>query len=479
MANHLKKSNAQVAELTRLFEGWRGEEPASIAVMPQAGGNRRYFRIAGKDSESYIGVYGPDTDENKAFVYFSRELEARGINVPHVYAMSADYSYYIQTDLGSNPLSSLLGSERGWRMSEMAMRGLVRLQVAGEALLGSDVVQKPFGSRQVMWDLNYFKYEFLKASGIVFDEDALEEDFVQIAKDVESIDDSMWGFMYRDCQSRNIMIKGDDVWWIDFQGARRGPCLYDAISFVGQISAAFSEEEQKRLLYIYATEYSSLTGVAASKVLEPASLLRLLRTLQVLGAYGLRGLVERRAHFLKSIKGALESLSHQVALGSFSRYPELKKAVIKICNDRRFADDSREGELTVHVFSFSYKKGYPDDFSGNGGGHMFDCRALHNPGRYEEYKELTGLDEPVEKFLESEEEVAQFLESSFRICDMSVCKYMKRGFTNLQIGYGCTGGQHRSVYCAESCANHIKRVYPEAKVVVTHREQGISHEVVI
>ena len=131
--------------------------------------------------------------------------------------------------------------------------------------------------------------------------------------------------------------------------------------------------------------------------------------------------------------------------------------------------------LLVTIYSFSYKRGVPADASGNGGGYVFDCRGTNNPGRYEQYKTLTGLDQPVIDFLEKDGEILTFLESVYALVDHHVARFIERDFTNLQVAFGCTGGQHRSVYCAEHLAKHLKEKY-DVQIHLIHRERGIEKE---
>lgn len=130
--------------------------------------------------------------------------------------------------------------------------------------------------------------------------------------------------------------------------------------------------------------------------------------------------------------------------------------------------------LTVTIYSFSFKKGIPEDNSGNGGGYVFDCRSTHNPGKYDEYKQLTGLDQPVIDFLEKDGEILEFLSSVYTLVDHHVARFLERGFEHLQVSFGCTGGQHRSVYSAQHTAEHIKEKFPTVSIELIHRERGIQ-----
>ena len=327
-----------------------------------------------------------------------------------------------------------------------------------------------------MWDLNYFKYEFLKPAGVDFNEDLLEDDFETFATSLVETDPRLWGFMMRDCQSRNVMLSPDPV-FIDYQGGRFGPCIYDAVSFVMQARARFSAEMRQELLRVYAKAFSEARRIPSDVVLEAVCRFSLFRTLQVLGAYGFRGLVQKRAHFIESIPAALENLAALSAGGALDAYPGLSAAACSLLSESRFSPAlmrEDDGRLHVKVFSFSYKRGYPEDLTGNGGGFMFDCRGMHNPGRYDRYKPLTGRDPEVAEFLKERGEADLFAARAFEMVSPSVERYIKRGFSSLQIGFGCTGGRHRSVYCAERMARNIAESFPEVVVELIHREQNIK-----
>lgn len=466
------KDQEKIDEGVALYVKTYGNEP-SVTPLAGAGSDRLYRRMHSDDGPTVVATTGNDVAENACFIGLAKAFRESGCNVPEIIAVSSDGKDYLQEDLGDTALLPLLSTPARKELSAKALRSLARLQTVDESVWMPHVVSKPFSQRLVMWDLNYFKYEFLKPSGIAFDEEALEDDFQRLASDVTEIDPRLWGFMYRDCQSRNVMVRDGEPWWIDFQGGRKGPLIYDAVSFLWQAKAGFSPEERKELLNIYAEELAGLRDVTAAEVLGDVGRIALLRTLQVLGAYGFRGLVEKKAHFIESIPGALRNLHQLKESGELESYPEISKFAEAAMSSRFMAEPSGDG-LTVKVFSFSYKKGYPEDLSGNGGGFMFDCRGMHNPGRYDQYKPLTGLDREVIDFLEERGEVQDFVETSFSLVRPTIARYLQRGFRSLQVGFGCTGGRHRSVYCAQHFAEMASKVFPDARIELVHREQGLA-----
>lgn len=461
-----------VKSLASLYrEHYSSSEVPDIAALPRAGGDRRYFRIVG-DAGTCVGTFTPDEEEGRSFVALSSAFGKAGASVSEVFATSPDCRLYLQEDLGDSPLFSMLASPEAPLLVRETLKRLVALQTIPRSEWADCCSMKPFSSRQVFWDLNYFKYGFLKPSSVVFNEERLEDDFERLASDLSEIPQSFFGFMMRDCQSRNVMVTPRGPVFIDFQGGRFGPALYDAISFLWQARAGFTPDFRSEMVRFYALEFCHGDRIKADEMLSYLPVLTLFRTLQVLGAYGFRGLVEHRAHFILSIPAALSNLGSLVEEGSLDSYPELRRVAAALSGEARFVRNgpASRDTLKVEVFSFSYKKGYPDDFSGNGGGFMFDCRAIHNPGRYPQYAVLTGRDRPVAEFLERRGEVQGFLSSAWSLTDPAVERYLRRGFSNLQIGFGCTGGRHRSVYCAEATAAHIRELFPEAEVSVIHRE---------
>lgn len=461
--------------LIKLYKSHFEETPVSIERLTADGSPRRYFRLKGAgDKSSVIGTYSDNTSENMTFISFSKLFRSYGAKVPEVLAVSSLGECYLQEDLGDVSLFSCLKQPDLESLTESAIDSLVKIQM----VKGIEPSEKSgLNRRQILWDLNYFKYEFLKPSGVSFSEYELEDDFERILRDLQKISSEYCGFMYRDFQSRNVMIHNGESWLIDYQGGGYGPILYDMVSFLWQARANFPESFRLKMMNYYVKSLSEAKGHEMIGILKDLPLLRLFRSLQVLGAYGFRGLVEHKSKFIEPIPSALENLSVLIAEGAADRYPHLKAVLERVCSLPRFKEIGMKTDgLQVTVFSFSYKKGYPEDLTGNGGGFMFDCRGMYNPGRLPEFKDKTGLDSEVIDFLEERGEVADFLANAFNMTSKSVENYLKRGFSSLQIGFGCTGGQHRSVYCAQHLAERVKREFPEAKVIVVHREQEKEEE---
>ncbi|WP_201757156.1 RNase adapter RapZ [Duncaniella freteri] len=462
-------------QLNELYRRYTGKDAEQVKLLTPAGSSRKYYRLSGGDGEvSLIGVAGTDCKENEAFIYLSRHFYEKGLPVPRVLAVSDDGMCYLESDLGDVSLFALKGDEG---LLEKAVRMLARFHYEGSD--GMDYTKcfpvDAFDRQSVMWDLNYFKYSFLNTSGISYSEPRLEADMVRLAEDVDRVTRNESRFMLRDFQSRNVMVKDGEVYFIDYQGGRRGPSAYDLASFLWQAKAGFSHELRERLIEVYADEARRYDDVDAEMLKQQVRSMALIRTLQVMGAYGLRGRFERKPHFLQSIPLALGNLRSLLdeGIGDYPYLNEMLPRLIEAGKGIGVSDDGFEG-LTVRVSSFSFKKGIPEDPSGNGGGYVFDCRAMDNPGRYEEYRSLTGLDREVIEFLEAKGEIGRFLDSCHSLVDAAVGNYLNRGFNSLMVSYGCTGGQHRSVYSAQHTAEHIKERFPQVRVLLCHREQGIE-----
>jgi len=491
-------------------------------MIKQQGSNRIYTRETEENGRSVIRVAGTNRDENRAFIYMARHFHALGLPVPELYWVSDDEMSYTQEDLGDTILFDAIrqgretgvfsGDER--TLLERTLRALAHVQVEGARDFDWNICfpVPAMDERSIRWDLNYFKYCFLKGTKIEFSEPDLEDDFDRLVFNLTAERSNsetvlqrsgltaQRSFMYRDFQSRNVMIKDGKPYFIDFQGGRRGPTQYDVASFLWQAKANFPQALRDELIDAYLDELFSVlcqqSGLcsdfnmkegtkACSKALFQSEWRAalphfvLLRTLQVLGAYGYRGYFERKPHFLESIPQALKNLKEL-----FSQNPELQQeypTIYSISNQlsiptvERRSNDSQSlcKDLVVTIYSFSFKRGIPTDESGNGGGYVFDCRSTHNPGKYEEYKTLTGLDQPVIDFLEKDGEILTFLDSVDKLIDHHVERFLERGFTHLQVAFGCTGGQHRSVYCAEHVAKHLKDKY-DVTIHLIHRERGIT-----
>ena len=460
-------------------------------MLKQQGSNRIYTRETDANGRTFIRVQGTNRDENRAFIYMARHFHDLGLPVPELYSVSEDGMSYTQEDLGDTILFDHLDD---YTLLERTIRALAHIQVEGAVDFDWSVCfpVPAFDERTIRWDLNYFKYCFLKGTKIEFSEPRLEDDFDRLVQRLTSNSDSGLTsntFLYRDFQSRNVMIKDGQPYFIDFQGGRRGPTQYDVASFLWQAKANFPPELRNKLIDVYLDELSTFMNSEAINVEDYKRTWRaalphfvLFRTLQVLGAYGYRGYFERKPHFLESIPNALRNLNELFATNNdlATCYPCINELAHALLNNHVNLSPSlvgRDGErfLTVTIYSFSFKRGIPADESGNGGGYVFDCRSTHNPGKYDEYKQLTGLDQPVIDFLEKDGEILTFLESVYRLVDHHVERFIERDFSHLQVAFGCTGGQHRSVYCAEHLAKHLKEKY-NVTIHLIHRERGISRK---
>ena len=467
-------------QLISLFTKHTGKKNPTIEALPSSGSNRRYYRLT-SGNVSLIGVHGQSKEENYAFVELSEHFRSKKLNVPKVLKVSNDLMYYLQEDLGDIVLFDAIRAGRNTgvfshqekELLHKTISMLADFQVEGAKDLNFDVCypQAEFNERSVYWDLNYFKYSFLKTTGMEFQENLLEDDFERLSQKL--LEGKTNTFLYRDFQSRNVMLVNNEPYFIDFQGGRKGPVYYDVASFLWQAKANFTDDLRNELLDTYITSLNKHYSVDKASFLEQLRHFVLFRTLQVLGAYGFRGYFEKKPHFLQSVPFALNNL-REILKSDFPEYPYLCKVMEEMVNLKQFADTQKD-ELEVRVVSFAYKKGIPSDPSGNGGGYVFDCRAINNPGKFERFNNVTGLDEPVIDFLVEDGEMAIYLDSIFKLVDNHVKRYIDRNFTHLMIAFGCTGGQHRSVYAAQHIAEHISKKFG-VKVSLIHREQNLEQE---
>lgn len=460
-------------------------ESWDATLLKGEGSNRKYYRLTDKASgKTCIGVIGENQAENAAFIYLSKQFKQKGLPVPTFIGASDDQMAYLQEDLGDTSLYTLI--QNGIKTSQfneneieilkhtLSVLPSVQFKGCEDLDFSNCYPQAEMDKRAIMWDLNYFKYSFLKLQKVDFSEPLLENDFELFVKNILRV--PYHTFMVRDFQSRNVMVKEGKPYLIDYQGGRKGPFLYDVASFVWQAKANYPTAIKKQLVDSYYEALQQYVKLPREAFEEQLQEMVLFRTLQVLGAYGFRGLIEKKQHFIESIPFALKNLRELVATGAVDHYPYLKEVLTKLTTEEETQPTTADlSKLTVKVYSFSYKKGIPADESGNGGGYVFDCRGVHNPGKYDQYKPLTGRDKPVIDFLEKDGEILKFLEHVYALADAHVARYIERGFSSLMFSFGCTGGQHRSVYSAQHTAEHIAKKFG-VKVELQHREQHIEEK---
>ncbi len=469
---------AVIEALGKLFITIFGASADRIEKLPQSGSDRVYFRLyAG--NKTFIATYSVNQKETATFIHFSRHFKQLGLPVPEIFGVNEDNTLYIQEDLGTASLLNQLEihghNDYVYNLFKLSLTQLSRIQVLGDKNLDYNwcLTAKEFGKQAILSDLLYFKYYFLDTLQLPYDKQAMLDDFEALATYLTRTENKY--FMFRDFQSRNIIVQNDEVHFIDYQGGMKGALQYDVASLLWQAKAELSSDWKNNLLTFYMDEVDQLLEKPIDRItfVSQYNGYVLLRLLQVLGAYGFRGLFERKAHFLASIPLALQNLKFfidNLRVGIIT--PEFDRVLHIVVSDEithRFhvpqADDSTP--LVIEINSFSYKKGLPADDTENGGGFIFDMRGILNPGRFDEYKKLSGLDKPVQDFLDQRTKMGKYLNSVWDLVDISVEEYLRRGFTNLMINFGCTGGQHRSVFAAEQTARHLRNKY-KVKVNLTH-----------
>lgn len=469
--------------LKNMFESWCNEEAEHLEKLPISGSSREYYRIKSKN-KSAIGVFNENLEENTAFIDFTNTFLNKGLNVPKIYNTDLKNHVYLLKDLGDITLFKHLLNLRNdgdfpdelTNIYKSVLEQLPKFQIqaANEIDYNLCYPRNAFDRQSMLWDLSYFKYYFLKLADIPFNEQLLENDFNKLIDYLLSENCSY--FLYRDFQSRNIMIHNDELYFIDYQGGRKGALQYDVASLLYDAKADIPEEIRIELLNHYIENLKSHIEVDTKKFTEFYYGYVLIRMMQAMGAYGFRGFYEKKKHFLQSIPYAIKNLEWILKNVKLPiEIPTITAVLNELTNSEKLKKyqprKNRTSPLTVSISSFAYKNGIPTDSSGHGGGFVFDCRAIHNPGRYDEYKELTGKDKPVIEFLEKEDEMNNFIEHVFSLVEMSVEKYEDRGFTNLMVNFGCTGGQHRSVFASEKLANHLREKY-SVRIALWHREIG-------
>lgn len=467
--------------LNNLYKNHTGETPVNIKKLPQSGSYREYYRIKGATS-SLIGVYNADKAENLAFISFTQQFYDKGIPVPKLLAEDQPNCIYLLEDLGDTTLLAFIQNldypaeiQPGVIDAyKKVLEFLPAIQVKGSIGIDYSVCypRHAFDKQSMMWDLNYFKYYFLKLAKVPFNEQLLEDDFNTFSDYLLTADCNY--FLYRDFQSRNVMMVNEQPYFIDYQGGRKGALHYDVASILFEAKTSLPPAVRDELLDHYLTALNHHLPVSKDEFMKHFYGYVYIRLMQAMGAYGFRGLYEKKELFLQSIPLAINHLEWLLENTSLPvNLPELTKVWQYLIESDYVRSLSKEQTaLNITINSFSYRRGIPVDESVNGGGFVFDCRAIHNPGRYEQYKTSTGKDPDVQQFFQNETEIEGFLSNVFALTDMSVQKYIKRGFSNLMINFGCTGGQHRSVYSAEMLFKHLTTKFKTENINVKlrHRE---------
>ena len=466
--------------LERLFEQYFGIAVEHVRPLKgELGGSGRVIvRLEGGGS-SAIGILYAVREENTAFLEFSRHFRRHGLPVPEIYGENLAQGAYLEEDLGDITLFEYLSRNRAGEAVEAlaaeAYRKVVAVLPRFQVVAGRDLNYKvcypraSFDRQSIAWDLNYFKYYFLRLAGVPFNEQALENDFSRLTKLLLAADHDY--FLYRDFQSRNVMLRGGEPYFLDYQGGRKGALQYDIASLLFDAKADLPPSLRQQLLDYYLDCLAGYFDLKRDAFMEHYYAYVYVRIMQALGAYGFRGFYERKTHFLESVPYALKNLrwlAHNVTLPV--ALPALMDAFEGMLgSEKLMAISSPQSGLTVRVYSFSFHRQMPADEEGHGGGFVFDGRGLPNPGREERFRALTGRDQPVIAYLEQQESVGEFLKNAESMVDATVASYQKRGFSSLMVSFGCTGGQHRSVYLAEQLAKHLRSRYG-VQVIVRHLE---------
>lgn len=474
-----------VEEIKALFKEYNPSPIISLDKLPQSGSDRIYFRITTPQG-SYIATDNRNVKENITFFNFSKHFKKNNSPVPEIYIANSAQTIYIQQDFGDETLLSKLEqhghNEYTCNLFKKTLKALAWLQINGDKHLDYNwcITSKNFGKQAIISDLLYFKYYFLDTLKIPYDKEKLADDFEALAAYLTKAGYKY--FMFRDFQSRNVMVMDNEVYFIDYQGGMKGALQYDVASLLWQAKANLSDEWKNSLLDYYIDRAEEILKKPIDRLhfKNQYNGYVLIRLLQVLGAYGFRGLFERKAHFLTSIPLALRNMESFLANTNIGiKLPEFESVLTAIVKEeivKRFeplqADNSTP--LIVKIKSFSYLiSGYPKDESQNGGGFIFDCRGILNPGRFEEYKSINGRNKSVIDFLEQRTKMPEFLNAVYNVIDIAVENYIERGLENLMVSFGCTGGCHRSVYAADALARHLRNKF-KVKIEIHHVEQNIK-----
>lgn len=467
--------------LITLAEERFGRRPDGILDLVADGSTRQYFRLVWDAERTVVGAIGPDRDENRAFLSFAGAFRAIDLPVPEIYAEDQEAGVWLEEDLGDTTLFKALSTARNAcgpdrfppdivPLYRRVLAILPRFQVEGHRVVDyrRAYPRRVFDRQSIRWDMNYFKYHFLKLADVPFSEQRLEDDFARLTTHL--LQAGTDGFLYRDFQSRNIMIRDGEPWFVDFQGGRKGAPHYDVASLLYDAKAAIPQPLRAELLEAYLDALGTLAPVDRARFREHYVGFVLVRLMQAMGAYGYRGFFERKRRFLESVPHAARNLDELLAAGLPLALPELEQVFRRIV-ERWAAPASASAPhagLGVLIRSFSYRDGYPSDTDGHGGGFVFDCRSLPNPQHVPALRDFTGEDEPVADLLERSREVQEFWSSVSDLVDAHVERFLERRFTSMTVAFGCTGGRHRSVFMAAKLAAYLRSRYPQVAVRVIH-----------
>ncbi|MGP1514607.1 MAG: RapZ C-terminal domain-containing protein [Bacteroidales bacterium] len=461
-------------EISELFKKTFGEEIEIIEKVSATGSNRQYFRLV-SENHHCIGTYNPDFKENRAFISYAKQFMEHNVNVPQIYAEDLANNVYLQQDLGDENLFDFLQSHTLQNILPYftrVMESIAKIQAIQDFDYTEAYPTQVFDRQSMLWDCNYFKYYFLKFFDIQFDERLLENDFNTFIDYLLSCNCNY--FVHRDFIPRNIMLFNDELYFIDFQGGRKGSLYYDIASFLFNSKTNLDKFTREYLFDIYLSAISKYTQINVKESTDYFYAYVYMRLIQNMGAYGFRGIYEKKKAFVRSIPFALKNLQFLIEnIPLKITVPHLMSCFLQVVNNKKITDVVKENKLTVTIKSFSYKRGYPYDATGNGGGFVFDCRALPNPGREEKFRQMTGLDEEVQQYLERYEEVEEFFSNAMNLIRQNIDNYLKRDFSNLSIYFGCTGGRHRSVYFAQRCAEELLQNI-DLNIFIEHTEQNIQ-----
>src|SRR5689334_6196627 len=485
--------------LKRLFEQRFHASPETVQPLQgQFGGSGRVIVRLAAGAQSAIGILYEVREENAAFLEFSRHFRRHGLPVPEIYADDLRRGAYLEQDLGNTTLFEFLVANRAEEniapAAVDAYKKVVAMLPRFQVEAGRDLNYKvcyprsSFDRQSISWDLNYFKYYFLRLAGIPFNEQALENDFSRLTKFLLTAPRDY--FLYRDYQSRNVMLLDGEPFFLDYQGGRKGALHYDIASLLYDAKADLPPALRQKLLDHYTDALHGTIGMEHDAFMHHFYAFVYVRIMQALGAYGFRGFYERKPHFLQSVPYAIKNLrwlltnaALPIALpaltSAFQGIVDSQKLLTMVAEgDRRRSTDKPQpllpaaatDKLVARIFSFSFHRGGPPkDETGHGGGFVFDARSLPNPGREERFKMLTGKDALVIDYLRQHKSVDEYLKNAEALVDSSISNYQSRGFKSLTASFGCTGGQHRSVYLAEQMAKHL-RAKAGVEVVLRHVE---------